>query len=130
LRIELDEAFRSSVDAIESADAGAPEGGPGQALELWKLLQRYCIFIDADESRSRRNTLSSRVILRRIFCPVFRMGLVNSECWTLSNQQWEAFCDDPSGRADQYVRTNVEAALHRRGVLPKNQQAQRTLFPE
>jgi len=98
-------------------------------LELWTLLQRYCIFIDADESRSRRNTLSSRVILRRIFCPAFRIALVNSECWTLSRQRWEAFCDDPSGRADQYARTNIEAALRKRGELPANEQAQRTLFP-
>jgi hypothetical protein len=128
LRIELDEAFRSSVEEIENADAGTP-GGRGQALELWTLLQRYCIFIDADESRSRRNTLSSRVILRRIFCPAFRIGLVNSECWTLSRRHWEAFCDDPSSRADQYVRANVDAALRRRGELPAHQQAQGTLFP-
>jgi hypothetical protein len=129
LRIELDEAFRGSVEEIDRFNAGTPDGYTGQALELWKLLQRYCIFIDAEKSRSRRNTLSSRVILRRIFCPAFRIGLVNSECWTLSRQQWEAFCDDPSSRADQYVRTSVEAALRRRGELP-TQQAQGTLFPD
>ncbi|MGE0759478.1 MAG: hypothetical protein AB7O38_20845, partial [Pirellulaceae bacterium] len=129
LRIELDEAFRNSVDGIEDV-VDVPEGGRGPALELWKLLQRYCIFIDADESRSRRNTLSSRVILRRIFCLAFRIGLVNSECWTLSRQQWDAFCNDPSSRADHYVRTNVEAALRRRGDLSVNQQGQKNLFPD
>lgn len=90
LRIELDEA---------GTEASNPE-----AITVWRLLQRYCIFVDADEGRSRRNTLSSRVLLRRIFCPAFRIGLTNSECWTLSQGQWEAFCHDPQSRAEAYLR--------------------------
>jgi hypothetical protein len=109
LRIELDEAYREVVDSAYGSVAN------GDASELWKLLQRYCIFIDADEGRSRRNTLSSRVLLRRIFCPAFRIGLVNSECFTLSQQEWQAFAADPAGRAEHYVRTNIEKAQRRRG---------------
>ncbi len=124
LRIEVDEAFRNSLegrgpDDVHNVPANA------NAFELWKLLQRYCIFIDAEESRSRRNTLSSRVILRRIFCPAFRIGLVNSECWTLSSQQWEAFCSSPSERADHYARANIDAALRRRGDTSGAGDAQR-----
>lgn len=118
LRIELDEAFRATPDVVGG------DNDAGTAIEIWKLLQRYCIFIDADESRSRRNTLSSRVILRRIFCPAFRIGLVNSECWTLSQQQWEAFSSDPSGRAEQYAKANIERALKRRGENATEKQGQ------
>ncbi len=95
LRIELDEA--GNVD---------PESDSGR---IWKLLQRYCIFIDAEEGRSRRNTLSSRVLLRRIFCPVFRMSLTNSESWTISRQKWEAFCNDPKRRAEAFVGGVLES---------------------
>lgn len=101
LRIEMDEAGYGDSET--------------EAEQIWRLLQRYCIFIDGDESRSRRNTLSSRVIFRRIFCPAFRIGLTNSECLTYSRQQWEAFCNDPSRRAEIYIRDNIERALKRRG---------------
>jgi hypothetical protein len=98
IRIELDEAGNSNPN--EEAD------------EIWRLLQRYCIFVDAEESRSRRNTLSSRVILRRIFCPAFRIGLANSESWTISRDQWKAFCNGPQERAERFV----DGVLSRRGV--------------
>src|SRR5690606_20092137 len=91
LRIELDEAFSGDVESAHENNA------VDDALDLWKLIQRHCIFIDADEGRSRRHTLSSRVVLRRIFCPAFRIGLVNSESYTVSRQEWKAFCADPAG---------------------------------
>ena len=73
-------------------------------INLWRLLQRYSIFIDCEESRSRRNTLASKVILRRIFCPAFRIALVNSESYTITREHWQAFCNDPQGTADRYVQ--------------------------
>lgn len=123
LRIELDEAFR------DSPDTPATDSDNLDAIEIWKLLQRHCIFIDADESRSRRNTLSSRVLLRRIFCPAFRIGVVNSECWTLSQQQWSAFTSDPTGRAEAYARSNIEKARRRRGDEATTNRG-RSLFPD
>lgn len=103
LRIELDEAGNERADS--------------EATKIWRLLQRYCVFIDAEESRSRRNTLSSRVILRRIFCPAFRIGLTNSESWTISRQQWEAFCNDPKRRAEAFV----EGVLAKKGEIGGSQ---------
>ncbi len=97
IRIELDEADRGNQEWNKD----------GEASELWKALQRYCIFVDAVESRSIRNTLSSRVLFRRIFCPAFRIGLVNSECWRMSKKQWEAFVSDPSGRAEGFVKASI-----------------------
>ena len=107
LRIELDEAASPdlAVAFAQLDEHGELARDADEALYLWRLLQRYCLFVDADEARSRRNTLSSRVVLRRIFCPAFRIGLVNSECYTLSRQHWSAFCDNPAVRADQYART-------------------------
>ncbi|MGA2616291.1 MAG: protein kinase [Thermoguttaceae bacterium] len=129
LRIELDEAEFGGAppDSTPSTDNATASRAQMDPMQLWRLLQRYCLFIDADESRSRRNTLSSRVILRRVFCPAFRIGLVNSECFTLSRDQWSAFCHDPSGRAEQFVRDVVETANRKRGpeyypLFPPEQQ--------
>ena len=97
IRIEMDEG----KDIDQDADAH-PDTEPH--INLWRLLQRYSIFIDCEESRSRRNTLASKVILRRIFCPAFKIGLVNSESYTITREQWAAFCNDPQGTADRYVQ--------------------------
>lgn len=128
LRIELDEAVRdgNGIGKLSALDSVA--SGTSDALELWMYLQRYCIFIDAEESRSRRNTLSSRVLFRRILCPAFRIGLVNSESWTLSRQQWEAFTNDPSGRAELYAKTSIERSTRRSSETQSDKQ--RPLFPE
>jgi len=117
LRIELDEAFvRQAEQALDRTGSGTvSEPLPAR---LWRLLQRYCIFIDADEGRSRRNTLAGRVILRRIFCPAFRIGLANSESFTISQLEWVAFCADPAGRAEQVQRRAIEQAKERRGDGP------------
>lgn len=90
--------------------------------KLWILLQRYCIFIDAEASRSRRNTLARKVILRRIFCPAFSISMVNSECYTLSESSWAAFCTDPNGTTEKYVRDAVADAQEK-----KNKQKQEIL---
>ncbi len=117
LRIELDEAGLDGggTDLARLEDDDGQADVTNQPPLLWKLLQRYCLFIDADEGRSRRNTLSSRVLLRRIFCPAFRIGLVNSESYTLSQQQWSAFCADSKGRAENYARSIIDVARKKRG---------------
>ena len=97
IRIEMDEGKDINQDAYSDADL-EPH------INLWRLLQRYSIFIDCEESRSRRNTLASKVILRRIFCPAFRIALVNSESYTITREHWEAFCNDPQGTADRHVQ--------------------------
>jgi hypothetical protein len=121
IRIEMDEGFVRSSQSLMSADVTAEVAlagttGPSAAL-LWILLQRYCIFIDAEESRSRRNTLASKVILRRIFCPAFYAGLSNSECFIVDKSQWESFCADPTGYAGRFVREAVERARVKRGEV-------------
>jgi energy-coupling factor transporter ATP-binding protein EcfA2 len=107
LRIELDEGFvRSSAHVLQVESQGIAEReASDRPAILWMLLQRYCIFIDAEPSRSRRNTLASKVIMRRIFCPAFKTGLVNSESYTLDKKHWEAFCADPKGESERYART-------------------------
>ncbi|MEZ6033183.1 MAG: protein kinase [Planctomycetaceae bacterium] len=112
LRIELDEEFRALIGSTRKADNSEDD----DAVELWMRLQRYCIFIDAEEGRSRRNTMASRAILRRIICPAFRIGLVNSECFTLSRREWQAFSVEPMVQAERYARENIERAERRRGV--------------
>jgi hypothetical protein len=94
LRIELDES--------------GSEGSESEPMQVWRMLQRYCLFVDADGGRSRRNTLSGRVVLRRILCPAFRIGLTSSESWTVSPQQWTAFCDNPTRFAETQVRRTLE----------------------
>jgi hypothetical protein len=108
LRIELDEGYvQATHAALEQNTAWGEKRRERRedALSLWKLLQRHCIFVDAEEGRSRRNTLAGKVILRRIFCPAFRMSLVNSESYTIDQANWEAFCSDPKGEAERYVST-------------------------
>lgn len=120
LRIEVDEGMvRSANESLASAfDPSEEPGGnrPDVASALWMLLQRHCLFIDEEESRSRRNTLASKAILRRVFCPAFRTTLSNSESYTLSKEQWRAFCKDPKGAAERYVRDVVARAKRRRGI--------------
>jgi hypothetical protein len=117
IRIEMDEGmvraanrFLEDVDSNLYTDSGIERGDGPESL--WILLQRYSIFIDAEESRSRRNTLASKVILRRIFCPTFRIALTNSESYTITRQDWEAFCADPKGTADRYVRRVLQNTLN------------------
>lgn len=120
IRIEMDEGFVRSSQAIMAINMKkelATKEISQDAEFLWILLQRYCIFIDAEESRSRRNTLASKVILRRIFCPAFFAGLTNSECFTVDKRQWKAFCADPKGHADRYVRETIEKAKTKRGEM-------------
>jgi hypothetical protein len=50
------------------------------------------------------------VILRRIFCPAFKIGLVNSESYTINKMKWAAFCADPKGAAERYAKDVVERA--------------------
>ena len=119
IRIELDEGLAQSARK-EMTDL-APDGqdvidSMDRATRLLMLLQRHCIFIDAEESRSRRNTLASKMILRRIFCPAFRTTLVNSESFTLDRSKWDEFCNDPKGFADRYVRAVVTTAKKKRGM--------------
>jgi len=117
IRIELDEGFvRSSNDILNvfKFDVSS-EKGIDDNVAIMILLQRYCIFIDAEESRSRRNTLANKVILRRIFCPAFRAGLVNSESFTLDKRKWQSLCSDPKGYCDRYVDNLVREAKRRRG---------------
>ena len=128
LRIEMDEGFVRSSQDLMNVEL-VPEvpktvrGEPTPAW-LWILLQRYCIFIDAEKSRSRRNTLASKVILRRIFCPAFNAGLTNSECFTVDRKNWEYLCADPKGFTERYIRDTVEKAKTRPGELSGG------LFPE
>lgn len=129
LRIELDEGLRRAADVELERYILGPQstergGGVDLPARLWMLLQRHSIFIDADESRSRRNTLASKVILRRIFAPAFKTTLVNSESFTLDKRQWAEFCADPKGTADRYVRDSVFRANRRE----QKQQTQPGLF--
>ena len=103
IRIEMDEGGAIRDSLYEDSDV-EPH------IKLWTLLQRYSIFIDSEESRSRRNTLASKVILRRIFCPAFKIALANSESYTISQQEWAAFCTDPKGTATRYVRRELGTA--------------------
>jgi len=97
IRIEMDEG--------RDIDPGLYEGSEAELhIKLWLLLQRRSIFIDAEKSRSRRNTLASKVILRRIFCPSFRIALTNSESYTINKHDWATFCADPLGTAKRYVQ--------------------------
>src|SRR5713101_250341 len=113
IRIEMDEGiiraanrFFEEIDSNLYTDHAVEQDS--NAAFLWILLQRYSIFIDVDESRSRRNTLASKVILRRIFCPAFRIALTNSESYTITKQDWEAFCTDPRGTANRYARRALQ----------------------
>ena len=119
LRIELDESFvRTSNDILNVFKFEiSPDQAIDESVAIMILLQRYCIFIDAEESRSRRNTLANKVILRRIFCPAFRTGLVNSESFTLDKINWQHLCADPKGYCDKYVNKVVQKALRNRGVV-------------
>ncbi|GEM_PF-3150299 len=116
IRIELDEAFvRSAQQTLAGPLAALPVApkNADYAAMCWMLLQRYSIFIDADQSRSRRNTLASKVILRRIFCPAFGMSLSNSESFTLDRGRWEAFCCDARGEAERHVSHVIARAKGR-----------------
>ena len=117
IRIEMDESYIREIGTSSQDDspvAAKIRGLEETAMHLWRLLQRYCVFVDAEESRSRRNTLASKVILRRIFCPAFRIDFTNSESYTLDKGKWTAFCANPKDEASRYVRdrmsnSNVEA---------------------
>lgn len=110
IRIEMDEGYNKIAETslknyrqiYEKDQAGVDPD------ILWILLQRYSVFIDADESRSRRNTLSRKILLRRLFCPAFNISLTNSECFTLDKYKWGKFCSDPKGTADRYVKDVIE----------------------
>jgi len=115
IRIEMDETYVASAQDLLGIDQ-EKVGTQLSAKWLWFLLQRYCIVIDASESRSRRNTLASKVILRRIFCPAFKIGLTNSECYTVSRRDWEAFCYNPEAMAKSYVKRAIEKAKSSRGI--------------
>lgn len=106
IRIEIDDNIVQSANNLlkESTDYSEKIDKQKEAELLWLLLQRHCIFIDAEESRSRRNTLASKVILRRIFCPAFGTTLVNSESLTISKANWIRLCYDPEGFTEQYLR--------------------------
>ena len=97
IRIEMDEGKDIDLGLYGASEAELH-------IKLWILLQRYSIFIDAEKSRSRRNTLASKVILRRIFCPAFRIALTNSESYTINKNAWATFCADPQGTANRYVQ--------------------------
>lgn len=117
IRIEMDEAYTDFAQGLLEIDHLSNRAimKYNESTILWMLLQRYCIFIDAHERRSRRNTLASKVILRRIFCPAFRISLTNSECYTIRQQVWQAFCTDPEGTTKRYVNNAIEEAKIKRG---------------
>lgn len=118
IRIEMDEAYTDTAQDLLKIDAFSESEikGREKSALLWMLLQRYCIFIDAQESRSRRNTLASKVIMRRIFSPTFKTTLVNSESYTIGREKWNLFCADPQRTANRYVGDVVEAAKRKRGL--------------
>lgn len=114
-----DEGLRRSADKelelyLSEPESHAVSTHPNLPARLWMLLQRHSIFIDADEGRSRRNTLSSKVVLRRIFAPAFKTTLVNSESYTLDKDQWSEFCSDPKGTAGRYARDSIARAGRRK----------------
>lgn len=118
IRIELDEGFVRDSNALlrnASVPVATTESQIDKGVAIMELLQRYCIFIDAQESRSRRNTLANKMILRRIFCPAFRTGLVNSESFTLDKLKWKSFCSNPKDYCDRYVKQVVAEAKRKRG---------------
>jgi serine/threonine protein kinase len=124
LRIELDEAsVRGAQEKLEREAIGRPDSLE-RSMTIWRALQRYCIFIDGSQSRSRRNTLSDKVLLRRIFCPAFNLALSHRESLTLSKAQWDNFCADPKGFAQRHVREVIDSAEKKRASL------QLPLFPE
>lgn len=116
IRVEMDEGYAKSAQKLMEMQNAPDKLQTERAMLLWTLLQRYCLFIDAEESRSRRNTLASKIILRRIFCPAFSTAMTNSECYTVDKGKWERFCTDPDGTADRYARDVVEEAMRKRGV--------------
>lgn len=119
IRIEMDENYSRSAQGIleieNSSQLPIQRKRSERATLLWTLLQRYCLFIDAEESRSRRNTLASKIILRRIFCPAFSIAMSNSESYTVDQGKWEQFCTEPDETANRYATDTVEAARRRRG---------------
>lgn len=119
IRIELDEGFvaesQSLVDTDLSVVASSPLTPSQEASVLWMLLQRHSLFIDAEKTRSRRNTLASKAILRRVFCPAFRAPLVSSESFTVDKALWQRFCFEPSNFARRYVRDRIDEAKAKAG---------------
>lgn len=111
IRIELDEGYIRKNDTISffySEQVTKADSELDEPTILWMLLQRYSIFIDAEESRSRRNTLASKVILRRIFCPAFGISLTNSESLTIDGPNWRAFCKDPQGQGKILAKRKIK----------------------
>jgi len=91
LRIEVDERFPLKDETERT----------------FRCLQKWDIFIDAAAGRSRRMTLSRKVVLRKIFCPAFKTTLSSSESMTLSAEELKWFLTEPEYFKKRYLERRL-----------------------
>lgn len=75
---------------------------------LFRALQKWDVFIDADVGRSRRLTLSRKVLLRKILCPAFKTTLTNSECMLLDGEKLKFLFFKPHEFTNYYLQLSED----------------------
>jgi hypothetical protein len=88
----------NETSRIEIEENEVPEEFSEQNEKLYKELIRRAIFIELEPSRGRHTLgITSRLQLRRIYCPSFGLSLSKNTAIKWSQAMFKAFLNDPEG---------------------------------
>jgi hypothetical protein len=88
----------NETSRIEIEENEVPEDFSEQNEKLYKELIRRAIFIELEPSRGRHTLgITSRLQLRRIYCPSFGLSLSKNTAVKWSQGMFKAFLNDPEG---------------------------------